>query len=257
MLLALDIGNTRIKGGFFEGTTLGDTFFVDVARNGEWESRLRDCLRDRAADRVALCSVVPAREQKVRRLVERLLRTQDGGPDVLSVHYDMTLPFSLAYETPETVGNDRLAAAAAGWELFGRARKKSVIVIDTGTAVTYEVIDKDGTYRGGAIAPGPRMLAAALHGNTAQLPELPLTIPPHVIGNSTEMALQSGIFYGFADSVAGMIRRFNDSLGESAVVVATGGDSDLLQQAQIPVNHHSPLLVLRGIQLLAALNPSP
>jgi type III pantothenate kinase len=170
---------------------------------------------------------------------------------------DAPLPFTLGYDTPDTLGTDRLAAAAAGWVRYGRARgdgpdARSVLVVDVGTAVTYEVVDRDGVYRGGAIGPGPRLVRRALQSGTAQLPGVPLAFPPSATGRSTPAALQSGIMWGVVDSIRGMTGRLAGALPDCPVVVLTGGWSDRLGPHLDVVDHVAPHLVLEGVRLLVA-----
>lgn len=254
MLLALDIGNSRIKAGLFEGPQLKSTFSIERSEAVEPE-RLYEWLRGGIAGapltRAGITSVVPALTPAVIAAAERA-----AGVRAEMVHAGMPLPFRMGYETPQTLGSDRLAAAAGAWRLYGTGGpRRSIVVVDAGTAVTYEVIDRDGRYRGGAIAPGPLLLQRALNTGTAQLPAVPLELPAEAVGRSTQEALQSGIMYGFIDSVSGMLARIRDILQDEPFVVATGGWGSLLHD-QIPaVQAHEPHLVLHGIRMLVEQAP--
>lgn len=262
MWLALDIGNSASKAGLFEGRHLrrAARFFVAPgAPPDAWADALREALGPdlpRFA-RAGIASVVPAAIPAVRRALGEVLEETAGCPVCLITHR-LRLPFALAYETPQTLGADRLAAAAAAWTRYGAARRtrpaRSVIALDAGTAITYEVVDAGGTYRGGAIAPGPRLLRQALQRGTAQLPSVPLDVPPRPDGRSTREALQSGLMHGFLDAAAGMLRRLSRTLGGAPVVVATGGWSGLLAERLSLIDHAEPHLVLHGIRALMALN---
>ncbi|MFB6230846.1 MAG: type III pantothenate kinase [Salinibacter sp.] len=257
MLLTLDVGNSAVKGGCFDGNELVRVFSVpDGPANAEesstaaaWQDTLAPYLPDASIEQVGLASVVPTTAGAVTDALTALT-----GAPVTRVRPSMPLPFELAYETPDTLGADRLAAAAAGWVHFGRDEFRSVLVVDAGTAVNYEVIRRDGVYRGGAIGAGPALVRGALRRGTAQLPEVPLTLPDEPGGRSTQTALQSGIMWGLVDSVRGMADRLAQSLPDPPVRVLTGGWSALLADRLDRVDHHAPHLVLRGVQLLTTLN---
>ncbi len=256
MLFALDVGNSAVNLGLFEEETLvrADAIAFPDAETTDrewvhWRDAFASRLDDATIDRVGLVSVVPARAEAVMKA----LRALTSAP-VTPVQPDMTLPFDLAYDTPDTLGNDRLAAAAAGWVHHGRDVPRSVLVVDAGTAVNYEVIHRDGIYQGGAIGAGPALVRAALRTGTAQLPEVPLTLPETSVGRSTQTALQSGIIGGLIESVRGMRARLAQSLPDSPRLVLTGGWSALLADALNDEVHLAPHLVLRGARLLTTMN---
>lgn len=265
MLLALDIGNSAVKGGLFDGSDVARVFHVDVgvaepggeAAAGAWRRALSDVLDDTTVDRAGVASVVPDALPDVTSALHDLAR---GGVTVVSP--SMCLPFTLAYQTPHTLGADRLAAAAAAWVRHGRVphdasgASTSVLAVDAGTAVTYEVIDRDGVYRGGVIGAGPLLVQRALRTGTAQLPTVPLTFPDEVVGRSTANAMQSGVMWAFVDGVRGMIDRLANDLPDDPVVVLTGGWCSLLSN-HLDVDHIvSPHLVLDGVRVLLDLNPA-
>ncbi len=253
MWLTLDIGNSAAKGGFFEGDRLAETFRIArEAPPDAWEGALAEHLRRRAVTRAGVASVVPAATALVRPLLERL-----AGVPVEVLDYRMRLPFALAYETPQTMGTDRLAAAAAAWVRFGQPADggpRSVVALDAGTAVTYEVVDRTGVFLGGTIAAGPALLRDALRRGTAQLPAVPLELPETPVGRSTQEALQAGILFAFLDGVRGMLARVREALGEAPLVVATGGWGAFLQSHLDEIDLVEPHLVLHGIRVLMALN---
>jgi len=189
---------------------------------------------------------------KITETVTSALRTFTNAP-ITPVRPSMDLPFELDYDTPDTLGNDRLAAATAGWVQYGRDAAKSVLVVDAGTAVNYEVIHRDGIYQGGTIDAGPVLVRQALRAGTAQLPEVPLTLPDTPVGSSTQTALQSGIMWGLLDSVRGMRTRLAQTLPDTPRLILTGGWSALLTD-HLDEAHHAPHLVLRGVRLLTVRN---
>lgn len=255
MWLVLDIGNSAAKGGFFGDGPLKVTFRLELNRTASqeaWAAALMPHLDNQEVTRVGIASVVPETTERLGSLFE------DDGMPVDVIHYQMRLPFDLAYETPHTLGTDRLAAAAAAWIRYGLAdptAPRAVVALDAGTAVTYEVVDRTGTFRGGMIGAGPRVVRDALHQGTAQLPSVPLVLPPTPIGRSTQEAMQAGILFSFLDGVCGMLRRIADVLGEPPIVVATGGWSAFLAE-HVPIDHLDPHLVLHGIGELMRLNGS-
>jgi type III pantothenate kinase len=257
MLLTLDVGNSAVKGGLFDGTDLRRVFSVPLDAvdasapepAAAWGEALRPHLGDAAIDRIGLCSVVPATGNA---LATALSRDVDAALTV--VRPTMTLPFELNYETPETLGADRLAAAAAGWRQYGATADppRSVIVLDAGTAVTAEVVHREGVYEGGVITAGPDLVRRALRDGTAQLPEVPLALPDAPIGRSTQTALQSGIMWGLVDTIQGMAARHAEPLPDPPQIVLTGGWGPLLTDHLDGLDHHAPHLVLHGIRVLVA-----
>jgi type III pantothenate kinase len=240
------VGNSAIKCGLFEDERLDHTFIlrhypVDL------ESAIVTQVDLDRVDRVGMASVVPA----TRKILERLFRGR--GIPVTPVHYEMPLPFELAYETPETLGADRIAAAAAAWMLFGKndlGYERNVVAVDAGTAITCEVVRKDGVYLGGTIGAGPALIQSSLHRDTAQLPEVTLELPEQVVGRTTHEAMQSGIMIGFIEGVRGLLHRINDALGDEAFVVATGGWREILARQVPEVGATEPHLVLHGVRYL-------
>lgn len=245
--LVLDIGNSAVKGALYNGDVMEHTFRAshEPASLGPVVSSAID---SGPVDRAGFASVVPATSNDVVRMMD------DAGILVTRIRHTMHLPFTLGYRTPETLGTDRLAAAAAAWIRYGRDDRRGVVALDAGSAFTYEVVDRDGTYRGGTIAPGPGLMQRALNRDTAQLPEVPLVLPNEAIGQSTIEAIQIGIMYGFIESARGLLRRINEALGEEAFVVVTGGWASMLAQNVDLVDAVEPHLVLDGVRMLMEMN---
>ncbi len=247
MWLVLDIGNSAVKGALYDGESLVQTFRSthDLASLGP---AVHDAVESNSIGRAGIASVVPETSHAVVRILDA------AAIPLTQIRYTMQLPFRLAYSTPETLGTDRLAGAAAAWIRFGRDNSRGVVAVDAGSAITYDVIDSGGTYRGGTIAPGPNLMQRALNRDTAQLPEVPLALPNEPIGQSTVEAIQIGVMYGFIESARGLLRRINDSLGEDAFVVVTGGWASMLAQNIDLVSAVEPHLVLEGVRLLMETN---
>ena len=246
MILSVDIGNTATKIGWKKADGDWVVHRLDTLRlKAELEAFVSGPNRGRRVTGVGISSVVPAAVKAVRDAF--------APARIFEVRHTCTLPFTMGYDTPETLGNDRLAAAAGGWMQYA-GTGTALLVIDAGTAITYEVIDSDGVYRGGAIGPGPALLARALHTGTAQLPELRDLPGESAIGSSTAESIRIGVHWGFRESVAGIIRRIREELQTPLLVVATGGWAPGLA-AKVPgIDLVDPHLVLRGTRLLLDLN---
>ncbi len=249
MWLTIDIGNSAVKGGFFRDGDLIHAFRLDRAAATSWSAALHPHLRDVSVLRIGLASVVPSLTGPVEEALYR-----ETGLRALRVAPSLHLPLTLAYQTPDTLGMDRLAAAVAAWTRHGKA-DRPVVALDAGTAVTYDVVDRHGVYRGGPIGAGPGLLRSALSRDTAQLPDVPFALPEEPIGRSTREALQSGLMYGFLDGVAGMLTRIARRLDAPPLVVATGGWASFLGENLKGIDHIEPHLVLFGIYHLMTCNP--
>lgn len=258
MLLVIDVGNSAVKGGLFDGAELIRVFTVDEGGEegptsvADWTEALRPRLQDVSVAGIGLASVVPRTADAV---TEALARLTDA--PVTTIRATMPLPFELAYETPDALGADRLAAAAAAWRRYGVSGSppRSVLVVDAGTAVTCEVIHRDGVYQGGTIGAGPALVRQALTTGTAQLSDVPLTVPDDPVGRSTQDALRSGIMWGLIEGIDGLLERLADGLPDAPFVVGTGGWAPLLADHLSRVDRTAPHLVLKGIRDLVVESP--
>lgn len=254
MILALDIGNTAVKGGLFDGTALVRTFrfATDPAASvPAYRHALRHHLGGAEVQQIGIASVVPAVTERLAEAVraETLL-------PALVVRHTLALPFAMGYETPETLGTDRLAAAAGAHALYREAQPdRPLVVVDAGTAVTVEVVSADDVFLGGTIGAGPDLVRRALAGGTAQLPDVAPDLPRRAIGRSTREAIQSGLLFPFLDGVRGLLTRIADELGTEPYAVATGGWGTLLAEHVPAIVHAEPHLVLHGVRALLDLNP--
>jgi type III pantothenate kinase len=247
VFLALDIGNSQAKAGLHDGAGWVHTARLATA-SGDPVSALRALAAHGPVTAAGLASVVPSQTAAWAGAVREAFGVE---PEVVRVA--MPLPFRLAYRTPETLGADRLAAAAAAWLRFGRgdrAEARPVVALDAGTAVTTEVVTADGVYLGGAIAPGAPLLRRALAERTAQLPAVdwPDVLDP--IGASTRAAMQAGLGVLFLDGVRGLLARTAEALGAPPFVVGTGGWAGWLAERLEAVHAVEPHLVLDGVRLL-------
>jgi len=245
MWLTLDIGNSAIKGAFFYDNKLLSSWSISYAMN--WQQQFEARLQDHTITRAGICSVVPEHTRQIRETLSPI--------PILSIHSGLCVPLTIAYETPDTLGSDRLAAAVGAWHMYG-THGRNIVVIDAGTTVTYEVIDTSGVYRGGAIGCSPHMLSQALARGTSQLPLIEPTLPDSIIGRSTREALRAGVMAGFVDQVRGMLQRISQELMEDPIIIATGGWHTFLKKQLNTIHHIVPHLVHRGIYVLLTLNPT-
>lgn len=247
MLLAMDIGNSEITLGLFEGDRLVITGRHSTAK-GDRQGitgvirRLSEGMEIEAA---ILCSVVPLVTSAVIQACKDVVHIS---PMEVSVVSDTGL--RVLYDTPEKLGIDRLVNAAAAWE----RRRKAVIIVDFGTATTFDVVNGRGEYIGGAIFPGIRMAAASLAEKTARLPQVEPEKPARVIGRSTEEGIRSSLYYGYAGLVEGMVTRILQELGEDADVLATGGMAGGIAGECRAIGTVVPFLTLEGLKVIFLRN---
>lgn len=253
MLLAVDIGNTSTTLGVFDGEKLRATWHMATGvhrMSDEYAALLLNLLRQQGMDTadikaVALCSVVPPLISTFEELFKRYFNISP-----LVVGTGVKSGVRIRMDNPREVGADRIADAAAAHHLYGGP----VIVIDLGTATTFGIISKEGDYIGGIIATGIATAAEALFTRTAQLPRVELASPKHVIGSNTVAAIQSGIIYGYASLVEGMLSRIWKELGVKAKVVATGGYAGLIAKETKVIDVVNPDLTLIGLRLIYEMN---
>jgi len=253
MLLAVDIGNTSTTLGVFDGEELRSTWHMATGvhrMSDEYAALLFNLLRQQGLETtdikaVAMCSVVPPLISTFEELFKRYFNIEP-----MVVGAGVKTGVSIRMDNPREVGADRIADAAAVHHLYGGP----VIVIDLGTATTFGIISKEGDYIGGIIATGIATAAEALFTRTAQLPRVDLAPPKHVIGSNTVMAMQSGIIYGYASLVEGMLERIHKELGVKSKVVATGGYAGLIAKETGVIDVVNPDLTLIGLRLIYEMN---
>jgi type III pantothenate kinase len=205
----MDIGNTRTKLGIFHGKNL-----IEQQVWKDWSLKeLLDLCDAQAVSKIMVSSVASTEMQWLEQISVRY--------DVVELTHETALPFKNAYKTPHTLGKDRLAAIAGAHALYGGS---DCLVVDCGTCIKYDLLEADGTYRGGNIAPGADMRQKAMHHFTARLPQVPMAMPENPVGDSTETALQNGAFLGAALEIEGFIRLFEEKTTELHVIL-TGGDA--------------------------------
>jgi len=253
MLLAIDIGNTNTVLGVFEGEKLVHSWRIKTdARNTADELLLtyRGLLADVNVTAVAGCSTVPAALRELRTMLSRYWADV---PTVL-VEPGIKTGVALLFDNPKEVGADRIVNTLAAHHLVDGP----AIVVDFGTSTNFDVVSGKGEFLGGALAPGIEISLDALAARAAQLRKVELVTPRSPIGKNTVEALQSGILYGFAGQVDGLVRRIAGTLHpespEAVTVIATGGLAPLLVQHCRTVDRHEPDLTLIGLRLIYERN---
>ena len=249
MLLAVDVGNTHTVFGLFSGATVRADWRVATRKEmtsdelGVLLRALFDGVGLETADVKAaiVSSVVPDLNGVFQRAVHRYC---DCEP--LFVGPGLRTGMPIQYDNPHDVGADRIVNAVAAKERFGAP----VIVLDFGTATTFDVVDATGSYLGGVIAPGPAASAEALFAKAARLPRVDVARPARVIGRNTVQSMQSGLFHGYTAMVQGVVARIRAELGSEAPVVATGGLSRLFATELDCLAAVDPQLTLTGLRLL-------
>ncbi|MBN2227283.1 MAG: type III pantothenate kinase [candidate division Zixibacteria bacterium] len=250
MLLAIDIGNTAATFGVFDGPRLIGTFrFSSRQRPGldECDRQVRTELeglsvRPGDIDRVVIGSVVPRLTESYTNVADRRFGTMP-----LVVTGAMSLPIKLAYDDPVTLGADRIANAVAAFAKLGGP----IIVVDYGTAITFDVVTGDGIFWGGIIIAGPELAGKSLAQNTGQLPEITPEKPSRIIGRNTGDAIKSGIYYGIAGQVDTLITMIRQELNSDTRVIATGGWAEMFAPLSDFIESSYKPLTLEGLRLIA------
>lgn len=243
MLLAIDIGNTNTKFGVFDKENLIARRTIPTIRhhtpdqinesiNGELNYKIVSAI---------ISSVVPELNTAIAELCENYFKVTP-----IFVSHDFSFGFANKYNPPENVGIDRLTTAFAGVKKYG----KPLIVCGFGTATTIDAVNSNNEYLGGIITAGMNLLADSLHQRTSKLPQIELTKPEKVIGDSTVSAIQSGVYFGYISLVDGLIKRIIDELGENPKVIATGGLANLIAETSEMIGIVDETLMLEGLSLL-------
>ena len=253
MLLAIDIGNTTITIGVFEDEKLRTTWRMATNIDhmaDEYATFLLNMLQHQDLEtsdikEIAMCSVVPPLTTTFVDLFQRYFHISP-----LVVGPGIKTGVRIRMDNPREVGTDRIVNAAAAHHLYGGP----VIIVDVGTATTFDTVSKEGDYLGGAIATGIGTAAEALFTRTAALPRVELVHPEHAIGTNTVAAMQSGLVFGYVGLIEGIVARIEQELGEKATVVATGGYAELMAKESKVIDIVNPDLTLIGLRLIYQLN---
>jgi type III pantothenate kinase len=256
MLLVVDAGNTNIVFAVHDGAEWRGTWRIatDAQRTSDeyavWLLSLLQLtgIRRDHIEAAVIGTVVPAALYHLRRLCRDWF---DVEPLVARATLDWG--FEIKVDNPEEVGADRLLNTLAGHQRY----HGPLVVIDFGTATTFDIADADGAYLGGIIAPGINLSIEALHRAAARLPRIGIGRPQSVIGRNTVAAMQSGIYWGYVAMIEGMVARVQHEFGTRLKVIATGGLAALVAEGTTIIEHADPDLTLEGLRLLAARNPTP
>ncbi len=260
MLLAIDIGNTNVVLGVWDGEEWLIQWRLRTVRNrtaDEFGIQLRSLIRDTISismlERIVLCSVVPKLTISIQEACQRYLKKE---PLIIS----SALDFGIVNETdvPELVGADRLANAVAAYDTT--EADTAAIVIDMGTATKLDVVTSDGRFPGGVISPGLGITADALFSRAAKLSQVDLVAPPNVIGRNTVHAIQSGLVNGYVTMLEGLVPKIKAEIKEidpgaaNVIVIATGGLIPVVESITDVIQLSDPWLTLKGLRLIADRN---
>ncbi len=248
MFLAVDIGNSDIVLALKSEGKWSNFCRISTVSSPEHiytsiETWLKEIQRIHSVHGIGISSVVPKHTTPIADQLQQQL-----GCTPLIISHNLKLDIQLCYDNPATLGVDRICSSAAAFKKFGG----SLIVIDFGTATTYNCITSDGIFIGGAIAAGIETSVLSLYTRTAQLPKVPLDLPQQVINSNTIESIQAGVLYGALDATEQMIKRMKNEMStvykQQPLVVATGGLAWWVVQHTSVITHHEPHLVLDGIE---------
>ncbi|MBS3819349.1 type III pantothenate kinase [bacterium] len=253
MLLAVDIGNTNIAVGLFQDKTLKAHWKLESDRKktcDEYAVTLLNLLslggfpRDQI-HAVIISSVLPPLTPVFQEMSRKLFGTKP-----LVVGPGLRTGMAILYENPYEVGADRVVAAVAAFEKYGGP----CVVVDFGTATTFDVVSSKGEYLGGVIAPGVQIAGEALYFRAAKLPHVEIKKPPRIIGRTTVSSMQAGLYFGYMGLVSNIIEKIKQELKAETTVISTGGLNSRLDQEIPSIQHYEPFLVLEGLRIIYERN---
>lgn len=256
MLFAIDVGNTNTALGVYRGGALLADWRIrtdHLRTDDEYGVLFRELftyagLQTKDVRGIAISNVVP---QAMYSIVEACRKFFDLEPYVVDPEIETSI--EIHYEPRSDVGADRIVNALAAYALYGGP----AIIVDFGTATTFDAISSTGEYLGGAIAPGIGISMEALFRAAARLPRVELCRPPSAVGTTTETSMQAGMLFGFAGQVDEIVSRFKLELGQEAKVIATGGLAEMIASESRTIEMINPLLTLEGLRLLWERNQRP
>jgi type III pantothenate kinase len=232
--LAIDIGNTRIHLGTFLQGCLETIEMVTIDQLAEPLEAAHKALQDMDG----ACAIVSSVNKEAAKQVIKQLQLP-----VNQVEKDIQIPIGRQFDPEAIIGEDRLLNAAAAYDVL----KQACVVVDVGTAITIDFVDGEGTFHGGAIAPGPRLMLQSLHEHTDQLPQIDFAAPVEPIGHSTVEAMRTAAYYGIRGMVRELVEQYADQTGAFPTVIATGGDAEVLFRDYDLIDRIVPELTLMGM----------
>jgi type III pantothenate kinase len=244
MLLAVDVGNTQTVFGLYDGPELGERWRIatEAQRTGdELGALLADFLDFGALDGICLSCTVPRLIREYEHVAERWVKAP-----LLVIGPGIRTGIAVQHDAPHEIGPDRIVNAVAAKERYGAP----AIVVDFGTSTNFDVVSPAGEYVGGVLAPGVEISMDALFARAARLVKVDFVEPPAAIGKSTATALQSGLVYGFAGQVDGIVDAIRRELGAEAKAIATGGLADLIAPHSRTISTVDPFLTLDGLRIV-------
>lgn len=253
--LAFDIGNTQTVIGIFRDSKLINNWRIDTVKKrppDEYITIISNFLRqakipEKDIKAFIVCNVVPCVNKAINIFSAKYLNIKP-----VEVGVKLELGIKIAIDNPEELGADRIANAVAGYEEF----KRPVIIVDFGTATTFDCVSRKGEYLGGIILPGIKISAEALYLRTAKLPKVEIMKPPNIIGRNTVDGINSGLFYGTIFQIEGIINALKKELrpSKNTEVIATGGLAEFVSKDIGNIDKIDPFLTLKGIRLILEKN---
>ncbi len=249
MLLVIDVGNTNTVLGVYDGEALIDHWRIRTERertSDEWGIFFRDLflfdhIDFRDVEGIIISSVVPPVLNMLEGMSKKYFQIKP-----LIVGHGIETGIPIFYDNPAEVGADRIVNAVAAYERY----KKSIIVVDFGTATTFDYVSSRGEYMGGAIAPGLGISSEALFLRTSKLPRVEIVKPRRVVGKNTNQSIQSGLFFGYVGLVDGIVNRIKKEVRSNPKVIATGGLADLISGESKTIEEVNQFLTLEGLRII-------
>lgn len=253
MLLAIDVGNTNIVLGVFREQALVHSWRLTTLRERTADELgilvtalcAHHRIRPHNISGVVMASVVPPQTATVIAMVREYFKQEP-----LNLEPAVNSPMPVLYDNPREVGADRIVNGLAAYERYGKPAQSAIIVVDFGTATTFDAVSAKGEYLGGVICPGPQISADALFQRAAKLPRVDLRKPDVVIGRNTIASIQSGLYWGYVDMIRGIVERMRAELGAPETVVATGGLASLVAPETKVIDHVDIELTLQGLRIV-------